>query len=127
MGLALSGGDMRRVLSLLQSTAMSSGAPLPADVDRTLEWLLNSEFKEAHQKLVHICSTKGYALTDMLTDLTREVISMDFPPGVLAVLLDGMSNVEYRLAFGTDEKLQAASLVGVFTQARHMTKIKSAD
>ena len=128
--------DMRRVLNLLQSTAMSSeivneknvymtsGAPLPKDVDTTLEWLLNLEFKEAYEKLINICSTKGYALTDILTDLTRAVIGMDLPPGVLAVMLDGMSNVEHRLAFGTDEKLQAASLVGVFTQARATIKVK---
>jgi hypothetical protein len=34
-----------------------------------------------------------------------------------------MSDVEYRLAFGTDEKLQAASLVGVFVKARHLMKV----
>lgn len=134
--LSLSGGDMRRVLNLLQSTAMSSdvvneknvymtsGAPMPKDIDTTLEWLLNLGFKEAYEKLVTICSTKGYALSDVLTDLTRMVIGMELPPGVLAVLLDGMSNVEHRLAFGTDEKLQAASLVGVFTEARAMMKVK---
>jgi len=134
--LSLSGGDMRRVLNLLQSTAMSSevvnernvymtsGAPLPKDVDTTLEWLLNLGFKEAYDKLVNMCSTKGYALADILTDLATALMGMELPPGVLAVLLDGMSNVEHRLAFGTDEKLQAASLVGVFTQARAIMKIK---
>lgn len=134
--LALSGGDMRRVLNLLQSTAMSSGlvdeksvymtsgAPLPRDVDMTMEWLLNLEFKEAYEKLVAICSTKGYALMDLLSDLTTQLVGMDLPPGVLAMLLDGMSDVEHRLAFGTDEKLQAASLVGVFTAARHVMKAK---
>lgn len=133
--LALSGGDMRRVLNLLQSTSMSSevvdeknvyltsGAPLPKDVNMVLEWLLNLDFKEAFDKLVKVCSTKGYALTDILSDLTIALMAMELPPGVLAVLLDGMSDVEHRLAFGTDEKLQAASLVGVFTQARHMMKV----
>lgn len=136
--LSLSGGDMRRVLNLLQSTAMSSdvvneknvymtsGAPLPKDVDQTLEWLLNLNFKEAYDKLVHICVTKGYALTDVLADLGTAVVGMEFPPAVLAILLDGMSDVEHRLAFGTDEKLQAASLVGVFVQARTVMRIKSA-
>mmetsp|Transcript_21116 Transcript_21116/g.37861 ORF Transcript_21116/g.37861 Transcript_21116/m.37861 type:complete len:353 (+) Transcript_21116:46-1104(+) len=134
--LALSGGDMRRVLNLLQSTAMSSdlvneknvymtsGAPLPRDVDMTLEWLLNLDFKEAYDKLVNICSTKGYALTDILTDLATQLLGMELPPGVLAVLLDGMSDVEHRLAFGTDEKIQAASLVGIFITARHIMKAK---
>ncbi|KAL9189249.1 hypothetical protein ACHAXT_011739 [Thalassiosira profunda] len=133
--LALSGGDMRRVLNLLQSTAMAndlvdeknvymtSGAPLPMDVKTTMDWLLNLEFKEAYEKLVNVCSTKGYALADILTDLAILVLHHDFPPAVLAVLLDGMSNVEHRLAFGTDEKLQAASLVGVFVQARHTMKV----
>lgn len=130
--LNLSGGDMRRVLNLLQSTSMAydcvdesnvyltSGAPLPSDVKDVLEWLLNEGFKEAYEKLIGISSIKGYALPDLLTDLTAIVMGMDLPSGVLAVLLDGMSDVEYRLAFGTDEKLQAASLVGVFVKARHM-------
>lgn len=134
--LALSGGDMRRVLNLLQSTAMSSevvneknvymtsGAPLPKDVDMTLEWLLNLGFREAYEKLIDVCSTKGYALTDILTDIATQLLGMELPPGVLAVLLDGMSDVEHRLAFGTDEKLQAASLVGVFIKARHMMQVK---
>lgn len=134
--LALSGGDMRRVLNLLQSTAMSSevvnehnvymtsGAPLPNDVAMILEWLLNLEFQEAYEKLVKIYSTKGYALTDILSDLTIAVINIEFPSGVLAALLDGMSDIEHRLAFGTDDKLQAASLVAVFTTARHIMKVK---
>jgi len=133
--LALSGGDMRRVLNLLQSTAMSSskvdetsvyltsGAPLPADMTAILDLLLNHPFLKSSRDIINLCSTKGYALVDVLTDLTIMVTSMDFPPGILADLLDGMSNVEYRLAFGTSEKIQIASLVGVFAKARyHMTK-----
>ena len=61
--------------------------------------------------------------TDVLTDFTTLVSELELPAGVMAVLLDGMSKVEHRLAFGTDEKLQAASLVGVFVQARHMMKV----
>lgn len=133
--LDLSGGDMRRVLNLLQSTAMgseivdeknvymTSGAPLPRDVHVAMEWLMNLEFKDVYEKLTNMCSAKGYALTDILTELANKVTEANFPPGVLAVLLDGMSDVEHRLAFGTDEKLQAASLVGVFVKGRHVMKI----
>jgi replication factor C subunit 3/5 len=96
---------------------------LPRDVRDVLEWLLNEGFKEAYEKLMRISSVKGYALPDLLTDLTTIVMGMELPAGVLAVLLDGMSDVEYRLAFGTDEKLQAASLVGVFVKARHLMKV----
>ncbi len=61
--------------------------------------------------------------TDVLTDFTTLISELELPAGVMAVLFDGMSAVEHRLAFGTDEKLQAASLVGVFVQARHMMKV----
>ena len=68
-------------------------------------------------------SFKSFFRTDVLTDFTTLISELELPPGVMAVLLDGMSAVEHRLAFGTDEKLQAASLVGVFVQARHMMKV----
>ena len=69
------------------------------------------------------CKSLNSNRTDVLTDFTILVSELELPPGVMAVLLDGMSQVEHRLAFGTDEKLQAASLVGVFVQARHMMKV----
>lgn len=131
--LSLSGGDMRRVLNLLQTTAMSypnlldenavyltSGAPLPSDLDVIIQSLLNDSFVIAQGKITDLCKSKGYALADILSDLTIIVSSMELPPGALAEILDGMSGVEYRLAYGTDEEIQCASLVGVFVRARNL-------
>jgi replication factor C subunit 3/5 len=129
--LSLSGGDMRRVLNLLQSTAMSSekvnsqsvyltsGAPLPSDITTIMDLLFNQPFQKARDEMLHLCSTKGYALADVLSNITTVVTAMELPPGVLADILSGLSDVEYRLSFGTDEKLQIASVVGVMTRARH--------
>jgi replication factor C subunit 3/5 len=131
--LRLSGGDMRRVLNLLQSTTMSSevvdetsvyltsGAPLPSDMKTVLDLLLNHSFQTAYEKILHMSKTKGYALADMLQDLTIMVTALDLPSVTLASLLDGMSGVEHRLAFGTDEAIQTASLVGVFVKTRELT------
>ena len=143
--LRLSGGDMRRVLNLLQSTAMSnakewsinegtattsshvideadvyltSGSPLPQDIDQIVDWLMKESFASAYQHVVQLCTLKGYALTDVLHDLTAKLLTLELDGGLLGRLLDGMSHVEYRLAAGTDEKIQTASLVGVFVQAR---------
>lgn len=129
--LALSGGDMRRVLNLLQSTAMAchgpvdeaavyttSGAPLPADVKHILHVLWNESFASATRQLSTLCTTKGYALADVLQNLTGQLLALELDDTTLAQLLDGMSAVEHRLAFGTDETLQLASLVGVFVQTR---------
>jgi replication factor C subunit 3/5 len=102
--LSLSGGDMRRVLNLLQSTAMSnnnnnnndddnsdddnnnkdgtnmkidetavyltSGAPLPKDMNDILSWLMNDTFRSACTKVTTLCTSKGYALADVLEQLT---------------------------------------------------------
>lgn len=135
--LALSGGDMRRVLNLLQSTAMSSelvdeesvyltsGAPLPHDMQTIFKLLMNDSFQSAYEQIFTMCFSKGYALADVLHDLTIMVAALDLPSGMLAQLLDGMSGVEYRLASGTDEKLQTASLVGVFVKTRGITTVSS--
>jgi replication factor C subunit 3/5 len=147
--LALSGGDMRRVLNLLQSTAMSnqkavegkedtvavvdetavyltSGAPLPSDMDAILMWLMNETFKTACEQITRLCSTKGYALADVLEQLTVKLASLDLDAEPLARLLDGMSKVECRLANNAspEEKIQTASLVGVFVETRQLIEMK---
>lgn len=134
--LRLSGGDMRRVLNLLQSTAMSasvvdetsvyltSGAPLPTDINRILELLMNATFRVAAAETIAICTTKGYALADVLQEITALMTCIEMDSVALAMILDGMSNVEHRLAFGTDEKLQIASLVGVFVKTRQTITVK---
>ena len=123
-----------RVLNLLQSTAMAneivnaksvyltSGAPLPDDMKTILDLLFNHDFRTAYENISRMCAIKGYALADVLQDLTIMVVAMELPDGALAEILDGMSAVEHRLAFGTDEKLQTASLVGVYVKARQMMK-----
>ena len=162
--LDLSGGDMRRVLNLLQSTAMSktklpsllvgedtnnsdenppadsdtvvvnendvyltSGAPLPTDMDDILLWLLNETFRTACQNITQLCTTKGYALADVLQQLTMKIMNLQLDSEPLARLLDGMSQVECRLAnsASSEETIQTASLVGVFVETRQLLEMKS--
>ncbi|CAB9516581.1 factor C small subunit [Seminavis robusta] len=135
--LRLSGGDMRRVLNLLQATSMSSdeingttvyqtsGAPLPTDVTIILDLLLNQSMQTAVTDILKLCGTKGYALVDILQELTFEITALDLPGPALATMLDGMSDIEHRLAFGTSEKIQTAALVGVFVKARHQMEMAS--
>ena len=135
--LRLSGGDMRRVLNLLQATSMgskevnetavynTSGAPLPQDVQTVLDLLMNHSFQKACEGINQMCASKGYALVDIIQDLTFCVAALDLKGEALACLLDGMSSVEHRLAFGTDEKLQTAALVGVFIKTRQSMELKA--
>ena len=184
--LDLSNGDMRRVLNLLQSTAMSnivtadtptdadadtdaaevdedskmdidtpeptaaaiptmipidenavyltSGSPLPKDIDVILTSLLNDTFREALTTISALCTTNGYALVDVLALLTTKLITMKgLDPIPLGRLLDGMSQVECRLSSGSSsgstdgtEKIQTASLVGIFVETRQSMVVVSA-
>ncbi len=150
--LDLSGGDMRRVLNLLQSTAMSlsttgaestdmeidekavdetavyttSGSPLPRDMETILKSLLNDTFKDSIQTISDMCTSKGYALADVLKELAPRLCAMKGMDSLpLGKLLDGMSQVECRLAMsGTEERIQTASLVGVFVETRQLIELK---
>mmetsp|Transcript_377 Transcript_377/g.807 ORF Transcript_377/g.807 Transcript_377/m.807 type:complete len:349 (-) Transcript_377:154-1200(-) len=150
--LDLSGGDMRRVLNLLQSTSMSlstrgaestdmeidekavdesavyttSGSPLPRDMETILKSLLNDTFKDSIQTISDMCTSKGYALADVLKELAPRLCAMKGMDALpLGKLLDGMSQVECRLAMsGTEERIQTASLVGVFVETRQLIELK---
>ncbi len=46
------------------------------------------------------------------------MFKIDMPAKDRIHLVDALADVEYRLAFGTSERLQLGSLVGAFTVAR---------
>ena len=60
----------------------------------------------------------GYALGDILTELSLAICRIQFPDTITALLLDRMSTVEFRLSHGVSEQLQLGSLVGAFTIAK---------
>jgi replication factor C subunit 3/5 len=131
----LSCGDMRRVLNLLQSTHMAhrevtettayltAGAPLEADLDVAQELLFSSAFKDAYAGLKRMAVEKGYALQDLVTEITARVIAVGLPSEILILLLDKLSTIEYRLSYGGSEVLQLGDFVGAFVQARDMLVI----
>lgn len=129
--LSLSGGDMRRVLNVMQACHMAfpgdideravylcTGSPLPEDMARYLHLLLNEDFKAAFTEVRTSAHTSGYALSDILREVTVLVLALGLPGPVLAQLLDDMSTLEWRLAAGASEKVQLAALVGAFMVAR---------
>lgn len=62
--LALSNGDMRKVLNILQSTSMAYpevnedsvyscvGQPLRSDIANIVKWMLNEDFRTAYQSIL---------------------------------------------------------------------------
>ncbi len=60
----------------------------------------------------------GYALSDIVTEIGRTVAVLGIDPDIRGLLFEKLSDIEYRLSFGTSEKLQGSALVGAFYQAR---------
>lgn len=133
---------MRKILNILQSTALAfsdpggsgvgntvtltanhfylcTGAPLPADIDTMVTWMLTLDLTSAFTKIHDMKTRKGIALADILTEVHKSMEKIDFPPTVRIFLLKEMAEIEYRLSIGTSEKLQLGALVGLFYEARN--------
>ncbi|TXG53005.1 hypothetical protein EZV62_022174 [Acer yangbiense] len=126
----LSNGDMRKALNILQSTHMASqqiteevvylctGNPLPKDIEQLSFWLLNESFADSFKRISEIKTRKGLALIDIVREVTMFVFKIKMPSEVRVRLIDDLANIEYRLSFGCNDKLQLGSLISTFTRAR---------
>ena len=65
-------------------------------------------------------SEHGFALTDIISQLGPLVNLVNLNADVKCHIMDKLADIEYRLAFGTSEKLQGAALVSIFQHVRAM-------
>ena len=126
----LSGGDMRKVLNVLQSTWLAFGAvteenvyscvghPLPIDIKNIVNWLLNESYELCYSKIQDIKLKKGLALQDILTELHLFVNKIEFPDPILIELVIKLAEIEKRVAIGCSEAVQLNALVSAFQRAR---------
>lgn len=126
----LSNGDMRKALNILQSTHMASpqiteeavylctGNPLPRDIEQIAHWLLNESFSVSFKKIAEIKARKGLALLDIVREVTMFVFRIAMPSGIRVQLINDLADMEYRLSFGCNDKLQLGSLIATFARAR---------
>ncbi|KAJ1966320.1 Subunit of heteropentameric Replication factor C (RF-C) [Dipsacomyces acuminosporus] len=122
----LSGGDMRRVLNVLQACHAAypridndevyacTGHPSPDDIKRVVDWMLNDDFHTALANIVALKRDKGLALQDIITELTPFVNHIDFPAATRIHLLEQLAEIEQHMAVGASEKIQLSALVGAF-------------
>ncbi|XP_038209755.1 replication factor C subunit 5 isoform X2 [Zerene cesonia] len=134
--LTLSGGDMRKVLNTLQSTWLAYrdvtednvytcvGHPLRSDINNILNWLLNeNDFATSFKHIQDLKIAKGLALGDILTEIHTIIQRLKLPPEVLISLLIKMADSEARLASGCSERIELASLIAAFQEAREKVNI----
>ncbi|KAJ4909161.1 Replication factor C subunit 5 [Raphanus sativus] len=126
----LSNGDMRKAMNILQSTHMASvkiteeevylctGNPLPKDIEQISHWLLNESFAESYQKISEMKMRKGLAIVDIVREVTMFVFKIKMPSHVRVQLINDLADIEYRLSFGCNDKLQLGAIISTFTHAR---------
>ncbi|XP_074309395.1 replication factor C subunit 3 [Silene latifolia] len=126
----LSNGDMRKALNILQSTHMASqqiteeavhlctGNPLPKDIERISYLLLNESFATTFSGISEMKTKKGLALVDIIREVTMFAFRIRMPADIRAQLINDLADIEYRLSFGCNDKLQLGSLISSFTPVR---------
>jgi len=139
---ALSKGDMRRALNVLQACHSSTmpmpapgrmpqpdgetetitpttiheciASPHPEDISLIRDTLLStSDVASCLHTLGTLKMQKGLALADILSSLAEELGQLEVPSQTRVVWLEGLSEVEYRLSGGGSETLQMGGMVGV--------------
>lgn len=124
----ISRGDMRKALNVLQSVHAASSdtsitvtdiynciaSPHPDDIATMLDSLLSASFDSSLSTINTLKTMKGLALGDILEGLTDMLAARELPPTQRAKLVDGMSQIEWRLSSGGNEKIQVSALAGVF-------------
>ena len=126
----LSGGDMRRALNIMQSTSMAfsiinednvytcTGHPLRSDIKNVVQWMLADDLNTAHDKISNLKQLKGLALHDIITEVHLLVHRIDFPSKVKVGIVEKLAEIEYRLSFGSSEKLQTTAMIACFNSAK---------
>ncbi|KAL4892063.1 P-loop containing nucleoside triphosphate hydrolase protein [Aspergillus ambiguus] len=139
----LSKGDMRRALNVLQACHASSiplpmknapkdqaraeaevitnetiydciAAPYPTDIQEIMTTLLTtSDITSCLNTVNTLKANKGLALADILEALAEQLQRLEVPAQTRITWLEGLAEIEWRLAGGGSETMQTGGLVGV--------------
>ena len=132
--LTLGRGDMRKVLNLLEATSMQgpgarleaklvyavAGKPTPQDVAGIADALWSHDVRRAVSEIGAVLVERGFALTDIVTELHDAVRRMKLPADVASLLLVELADAEHRLAGAVNDRIQLAGIVAVFQKARQL-------
>lgn len=89
-------------------------APHPSDVQEIMATLLStSDVTSCLNTVNTLKSTKGLALADILAALSDQLQRLTVPAQTRITWLEGLAEIEFRLAGGGSEALQTGGLVGV--------------
>ncbi|KAF4469237.1 Replication factor C subunit 3 [Fusarium albosuccineum] len=89
-------------------------APPPDAIKEILSTLLNtSDVTSCLTTINALKVSRGLALADIITSLSEELTKLEVSPEVMITWLDGLADIEHRVAGGSSETIQTGAVVGV--------------
>lgn len=113
---SLSGGDMRKVLNILESCSLAykeiplakiyevTGRPSPPDIQSIYDVLMRQDYNSALKHITELKAQKSLSLDDIVRDVHLQAMSTKMPDEMKMFLINRLSEIEYRLAQGCNEK-----------------------
>ncbi|RKU41455.1 hypothetical protein DL546_002496 [Coniochaeta pulveracea] len=106
--------DIVRETITMETIYNCIAAPPPDAIKKILETLLSTSDVTSCLATVNTLKVaQGLALADIITALSEEMVKLEVKPEVMISWLDGLANIEHRVAGGGSEAVQTGALVGV--------------
>ncbi len=125
----ISGGDLRRVVNVLQSCAAVSknitpevvyslaSVAEPEEVREVVSIALGGDFLKARSKLLDVMLRYGLSGSDAVKQVQKEVWNVDVDGRTKVSLIDKCGEAEFRIVEGSDEFVQLEALLAQFVLA----------
>jgi replication factor C small subunit len=122
----ISGGDVRKVENILQSSAAVSSniteeviysmasVAKPKEVDEVLKLALQNKFIDARNKLMDIMLNYGLSGADIIKQIQKEILNLNLDNEKKMILMEKCGEIEFRMTEGSDEFIQLEALLSQF-------------
>jgi replication factor C subunit 3/5 len=106
--------DIVREMITMETIYNCIAAPPPDAIKKILDTLLSTSDVTACLATINTLKVaQGLALADIITALSEEVSKLEVKPEVMISWLDGLADIEHRVAGGGGEAVQTGAMVGV--------------
>ncbi|EON96765.1 putative replication factor c subunit 3 protein [Phaeoacremonium minimum UCRPA7] len=106
--------DIVREMITTETIYNCIAAPPPAAIQEILNTLLStSDVTSCLSTINTLKVAQGLALADIITALSEEIVKLEVKPEVMITWLDGLADIEHRVAGGGAEAIQTGAVVGV--------------
>ncbi len=122
----VSGGDLRKAINILQSSASVSSTitpelvyevasyAQPVEVEEVIKKALNGDYSGARKQLMTIMLKYGLSGIDAIKQIQQRTLNLNIPDNLKVKLLDRIGEYEFRMVEGSDEFLQLDALLAQF-------------